>query len=265
MLLHAPDEYVTLPGREERGALLDLLGMVESNIRPGKPAHTLSVPLLDFARSQQAPDGSPPRLRGEVIDSSYARADSHNTYVPIVDPASIVCSGPHAVFAEAGQVMEGDQWEMQAKHVAVHHYVELLERDRGRCLRYHSTCGTTDINLKWAVKMLREHTTTHARNATADGDFGGVENPSAKPQANNASVVGQVGDAHEEVDNPTYRDCFISEEHFQHGCCDAVDAYMHGTEHFQGCCGHLLQHCHIGSASEGLEGAFQGSRATAGG
>merc|ERR1712216_108407 len=127
---------------------------VEKSHGPGVPGQTLRMQLLDFARG--GPDAKPKsKERGSILEASCQRADEANTFVLIVDPREVVCAGPHTPFTEAEKDGKLGAWDLEARHLVVHHYVELLDRDAGRCTQYHERCTTPDSSILWVANMLK--------------------------------------------------------------------------------------------------------------
>jgi len=159
MLLHGPDEYAVIPGSRAPGALPRLLRRLgpelsdPSGVDGADPLTSIIVSASSFARGGPGA-AHDPSARGFVLDASYVRGEVRYQHTPLVRPAHCVMIGPHTCYAEAGK-FGGLTTMLDPKFLLVHHYVEMLDRDAGRCASQHSVCNVPDDTAAWVAQELR--------------------------------------------------------------------------------------------------------------
>lgn len=161
VILHAPDEYlvlrrrpdVRLPAELER---LERSGQEDALHEGFTDAITqMAVRAVSLRRGGPAAPAAGPAQRGFVVASSAQRAAIEYPHTPIIDPDVCAGVGPHTCYAEAGSIGGGMIYEVRPNDLVLHHYVEMLERDRGRCESQHKACNVPDASALWIVDWLR--------------------------------------------------------------------------------------------------------------
>merc|ERR1712217_312798 len=84
--------------------------------------------------------------RGSIVAGSYLRGEKRYMHTPILDPTLCMCAGPHTCYSEAGSEWPGLVEEVRADRMVVHHYVEMLSRNIGRCAKQHKACNVEDAS-----------------------------------------------------------------------------------------------------------------------
>lgn len=162
VILHAPDEYlvlrrrpdVRLPVEIER---LERIGE-EDAIYEGMtaPISQMAVRAVSFKRGGA---GALPlhsaSQRGAILASAAQRAAIEYPHTPIIDPDVCAGLGPHTCYAEANTISGGIMQEVRPNDIVLHHYVEMLGRDQGRCETQHRACNVPDTHAMWIVDWLR--------------------------------------------------------------------------------------------------------------
>jgi len=183
---------------------------------------------------------------------SCQRAAEHNTYNLIVDPRQIICTGPHLAFNEAGTAESGGVWDIEPRHLKMHHYVEMLEEDSGRCTNYHSSCNVPDSSILWVVEMLQKRGLPHRPGGAAGQESATQQetcltgSPAACRRGNESSSeeAKSVEDQQDDYLVVEAHDCFTSTDHFWSCCCELQASCWKGDSHsFAECCAHLMGHC----------------------
>lgn len=157
MFLHAPDEYVMAPGHRERGILGHLIARLESQLPEDEAFGMMKVRASSFARGG-GDTGRPlatEKERGGVVAMSQLRSDLRYYHTPVIDPSVCSCAGPHACYAEAGAEFPALAEEVNPERLVVHHYVEMLACNHGRCASQHKLCDVPDSSATWLVPLLR--------------------------------------------------------------------------------------------------------------
>eukprot|EP00929_Paragymnodinium_shiwhaense_P016373 TRINITY_DN124686_c0_g1_i1.p1 TRINITY_DN124686_c0_g1~~TRINITY_DN124686_c0_g1_i1.p1 ORF type:complete len:505 (+),score=83.27 TRINITY_DN124686_c0_g1_i1:68-1582(+) len=142
-LLHGPDEYMFSRRYVEPGKALDILRGIQTQFSFEKPmgmlrlhAHHFGQTVEDKAQSKGEPGG--------ILAGNTARTPMSYPHVPILDPFVCHCSGPHACYSEAHHV-GGEIYDIPEGELVLHHYVEMLDRDYGRCDSMSESIGKCDV------------------------------------------------------------------------------------------------------------------------
>lgn len=158
-LLHAPDEYLVIRQNPTQGALLEVLEGLEATL-PQVYFSFVQVNAVSFARGGPGSESElvDPRRRGSVLAGSRLRTPGPYFHMPLVDPVNCLSSGPHACYAEAGrQGASGVTMEVRPGLLLVHHYVEMMSHNAGRCTMFNLNmpCVVPDSSADWVVEYLR--------------------------------------------------------------------------------------------------------------
>mmetsp|Transcript_27158 Transcript_27158/g.90275 ORF Transcript_27158/g.90275 Transcript_27158/m.90275 type:complete len:494 (-) Transcript_27158:187-1668(-) len=158
MLLHAPDEYVVSQRRPEERGLLKVLLDYQRGMLPDEPVSLVRVGASSFARGGPggADDARDLSARGGVVATSRLRGELRYLHTPVLDPTSCISAGPHTCYSEAESEFPGLVMEIDPEDLVVHHYVEMLARNVGRCKSQHKWCDTPDFTASHLVRWLRE-------------------------------------------------------------------------------------------------------------
>eukprot|EP00928_Gymnodinium_smaydae_P026642 TRINITY_DN20854_c0_g1_i1.p1 TRINITY_DN20854_c0_g1~~TRINITY_DN20854_c0_g1_i1.p1 ORF type:complete len:552 (-),score=56.78 TRINITY_DN20854_c0_g1_i1:342-1997(-) len=168
MLLHAPDEYVVLPPmqkpRHDDPRILDIVLEEMTNTLPKEePVGMAMVEAASFARgdaedpSVDAAVAYPANLPGHVVGVSQRRSPIFYQHTPLLDPAVCTSAGAHTCYAESFATYRALTFAVDPSRMVVHHYVEMLERNRGRCAKQHKACNVADTSAVWLVPRMRAH------------------------------------------------------------------------------------------------------------
>lgn len=161
MLLHAPDEYVVTKSFQP-GAVLPVLREIENSLPEDEAITMLTVPARSMAQGGPGAESTTfaaPK-RGGVLAASRLHGPIQPLHTPLVDPASCVCAGAHACYAEKDYEFGGLTQQLDPVFMVVNHYVEMLARNRGRCTSMGDVCETPEVGrgdswAEWAVGWLR--------------------------------------------------------------------------------------------------------------
>jgi len=157
-LLHAPDEYLFIRSNPSRGVLPDVLQGLEETFPDDRNIAYLQVNAVSFGRGGPGAEASQLAERGGVVATSRVRMPRVYFHLPLIDPANCVAAGPHSCYAEAGAAGEDVDvvtMEVRPGIFLLHHYVEMLAANRGRCAGLHMPCVVPDGWAQWAVRLLR--------------------------------------------------------------------------------------------------------------
>lgn len=156
-LLHAPDEYVTIRSNSERGALLELLQWVESTLPQDQAFAFLQVNAVSFGRGGPGADEADQLERGGMLVASRMRTPGPYHHMPLIDPANCICAGPHSCFKEVGNGVPESAMTLELRPglLLVHHYVEMLPQNSGRCGTMNMPCQVPDWSADTIVHILR--------------------------------------------------------------------------------------------------------------
>lgn len=155
LLLHAPDEYALSQRRPEARGLLKVLAAYERGLMLDEPVMLMRVRASSFARG--GPGGAEESGgRGGVMAASRQRGELRYYHSALVDPSLCICAGPHTCYAEVDSEFPGLVQEVEPEDLVVHHYVEMLERNQGRCRAQHKVCAVPDFSAARLVPLLRE-------------------------------------------------------------------------------------------------------------
>lgn len=156
-LLHAPDEYLVIRKNPDRGALLEVLEYLEAGLDGEGVVPFLQVNGISFARGGPGAERVVDSERGAVLASSQLRAPGPYHHMPLLDPVTCLCAGPHMCYAEVGahSRFSGVTKEVAPGMLLVHHYVEMLPRHRGRCGTLSKPCQVPDASVSWIAQLLR--------------------------------------------------------------------------------------------------------------
>jgi len=160
-LLHAPDEYLFVRKNPSRGALLEVLELQESELPEDEVLPFLQVNGLSFARGGPGAEETSGQERGAVLATSRLRVPWYYHHMPVLDPATCICAGPHMCYAEVGDQHRygGFSKEVPPGQLMVYHYVEMLPQHRGRCSTLNAEmlpCEVADDTAAWVVPFLRD-------------------------------------------------------------------------------------------------------------
>lgn len=155
MLLHAPDEYVFVKTRSGRGGSLQAaLSIIQRDLPWDTPVGMALVMAASFARGNSSGDVRSSRS-GDIVATSRFRSLSYYWHTPLLDPATCTCAGAHTCYAEANAVYRSLMIMVDTALMVVHHYVEMLDRHRGRCAGQHKACDVHDTSAAWLVPVFR--------------------------------------------------------------------------------------------------------------
>lgn len=157
-LLHAPDEYMVVRGNPAQGVLLQVLEHLRTTLLPHDGAIAfLQVNAVSFGQGGPGSEQVLPSDRGSVLAASRLRTAGPYHHMPLIDPANCICAGPHSCFAEVGHGYFGNGVTLEVRPglLLVHHYVEMLPQNVGRCTKFHLPCQVPDTSANWMVQLLR--------------------------------------------------------------------------------------------------------------
>lgn len=154
LLLHAPDEYLVAHRRSEERGVLKVISEYERGMPIDEPMSLMRVRASSFARGG-AGDAEQLRGRGGVVAASQLRGELRYWHTPMLDPALCMCAGPHTCYAEAGSEFPGLVQEFEPEDLVVHHYVEMLSGNVGRCAQQHKSCRVPDSSAAHLIPLLR--------------------------------------------------------------------------------------------------------------
>merc|ERR1712176_99195 len=95
-----------------------------------------------------------PHLRGSVFAASRLRSEQLDPFTPVLNPMACGVTGPHSCIA-SWDMSWGALVTADPARLAVFHYEEWLDRDRGRCQNRGRNCEVPDASMDWAVELLR--------------------------------------------------------------------------------------------------------------
>ncbi|CAE8687386.1 unnamed protein product [Polarella glacialis] len=143
-LLHAPDEYLHAHKHRERGALQEVVAWLQTDLHPELPFSFFQVNGVSFARGGPGSEETAGAAagRGSVIAASKLRMPMVYHHTPLIDPENCMCAGPHMCYGEVDRDYRiGVTREVPPMALVVHHYVEMMERNRGRCRTMGKQCS----------------------------------------------------------------------------------------------------------------------------
>jgi len=161
LLLHSIDEYVVPRWRHEERGFLKVVAAYERGLPREQPVSVsmFHIRASSFARGLAQLNlvdvGASESESGRVVAQSRFRGESYYFHSPMLDPMLCACSGPHTCFAESGSKFPQLAMEFEPRDVAVNHYVEMLDRDVGRCAQQHTSCSVPDASADHIVDLLR--------------------------------------------------------------------------------------------------------------
>lgn len=151
LLLHAPDEYLVVPGhgvpRRGRGNAAIGAALKALQGQPFALVQAVNVGRSALGARAEMAEG----LRGAAWMASGLQSRHSYAHVPLLDPRFCLCSGPHSCAAAhvpalrtaapaALSAAPVKEWVVDVEDMAVYHYVELLARDAGRCRGLGDSC-----------------------------------------------------------------------------------------------------------------------------
>jgi len=164
MLLHAPDEYAFVPaGKGRPRPLGPALDFIERELPLDEAVGMSIIDAASFARGggsaqptegweEEAANAAP----GGIVDVSRLRSPIYYRHTPLIDPTQCSCAGAHTCYAESHSDDRALAYPVSPSIMVVHHYVEMLSQNRGRCANQHGTCSVFDDSAAWLVPLLRE-------------------------------------------------------------------------------------------------------------
>eukprot|EP00927_Polykrikos_kofoidii_P035566 TRINITY_DN30122_c0_g1_i1.p1 TRINITY_DN30122_c0_g1~~TRINITY_DN30122_c0_g1_i1.p1 ORF type:complete len:567 (-),score=40.88 TRINITY_DN30122_c0_g1_i1:118-1680(-) len=168
VILHSFDEYLVSRNNTGPGGvaafLRDMKGRLRANSTSPHP-EIMTVSLLQAVSMAYGGPGATdsPSERGNVLSSSRRQDEKLYRFTPVLDPGACICAGPHMCYKPGIMPPGLDQVAViNPDHLVVYHYVEMLERDRGRCSRLRDQltgrvtgCNIPDDSMVWAARTLR--------------------------------------------------------------------------------------------------------------
>ena len=122
-----------------------------------EPVAMYSIKAVSLARGGEGSvQGS--RKPGAVVAASRLRHEGSYMHTPVLDPATCVCSGPHGCYSVLFSDISGKMQQLPVNIAFVYHFVEMFERNRGRCAHQHKRCEHLDDSFAWVTDVLRDTT-----------------------------------------------------------------------------------------------------------
>lgn len=161
LILHAPDEYAISPllQRGGNGTLQWVLDKIEETLPLDEPIGMALVEAASFAQgsagAEQGQEVHSSRAQpGHVLAASQKRSNIWYQHSPLLDPSQCGAAGAHTCYAEkAAEYRPLMSW-VDTQLLRVHHYVEMLGRNRGRCAGQHKSCDVADTTAVWLIPYL---------------------------------------------------------------------------------------------------------------
>lgn len=145
-LLHAPDEYLAIRNLKYPGALQEIMQYLEHDLPNDQVFAFFQVNGVSFAKGGPDAESSAAVGRGAVLAASKLRMPMVYHHMPIVDPFVCHSAGPHMCYGEPdANLRVGITKEVPPLVLVVHHYVEMVERNRGRCGSMDQRCFIPEI------------------------------------------------------------------------------------------------------------------------
>lgn len=162
-LLHAPDEYVFVSAANkykyfETGLLQQVVHKIERSFIEDQLIASMSVQAASFARGAPIEVEDDISSRGGILSAMQLRSPLYYRHMPVADPALCFCAGAHGCYAESGAEGSLLSYQVPESLLVVHHYVEMLRRNKGRCSGLASVsmrCDVVDTTALSMMEMLR--------------------------------------------------------------------------------------------------------------
>mmetsp|Transcript_90484 Transcript_90484/g.230127 ORF Transcript_90484/g.230127 Transcript_90484/m.230127 type:complete len:512 (+) Transcript_90484:50-1585(+) len=157
VILHSPDEYLAAPTAARPRGVVEAFEHAMASSPQDSWVPCVSIQAANRASSGMSVDAL--HQRGAVLAASGFRGPNYYPHTPILDPAACACAGPHACYKSVSAfTYGGPMLTIDASFMVVHHFVEMLSRDWGRCSRLPASggvCSVEDDSMAWVLPLLR--------------------------------------------------------------------------------------------------------------